>query len=119
MLFYVGTVEVCNASHEFRFPNNNMEDAYQTNPPHNFPSSAETGNPREPDGQNSRHPQSYPSPHRVILPVGKNGPSMVSKREIQLCVEKSDLSANIEIVRMRNDIARLSHALGLRDTSPR
>ena len=108
-----------NASNEFIFPNNNMEDAYQTHPPHNLPSSADTGNPREPDGQSSRFPNSFPSPHRVILPTGKNGSSMVNKREIQLCVEKSDLSANIEIVRMKNDIARLSHALGIRDTSPR
>eukprot|EP01032_Pedospumella_encystans_P013397 gene13397-15425_t len=113
-----GTVEVSNASNEFIFPNNNMEDAYQTHAPHNLPSSADTGNPREPDGQNSRFPNSYPSPHRVILPTGKNGSSMVNKRDIQLCVEKSDLSANIEIVRMKNDIARLSHALGIRDTSP-
>lgn len=108
-----------NASNEFIFPNNNMEDAYQTRPPHNLPSSADSGNPREPDGQNTRIANSYPSPHRVILPTGKNGSSMVNKREIQLCVEKSDLSANIEIVRMKNDIARLSHALGIRDTSPR
>uniref|UniRef100_A0A7S3M7Y4 Uncharacterized protein n=1 Tax=Spumella elongata TaxID=89044 RepID=A0A7S3M7Y4_9STRA len=112
-----GTVEVSNASNEFIFPNNNMEDAYQTHPPHNLPSSADTGNPREPDGQCSRFPNSYPSPHRVILPTGKNVSSMINKREIQLCVEKSDLSANIEIVRMKNDIARLSHALGIRDTS--
>ncbi len=87
----------------------------ETNRPETFP-----GNPAQP---NSQFPHSYPSPHRVVVPSkSRESPIKqlpISKRELQLYLEKADLSSHIEIIRIKNELARLKCSLNVRESSPK
>lgn len=55
----------------------------------------------------------YSSPQRVVYqtsqPPGKQFP--LSRKDVLSLLERSDLSSNIEIIRIKNELARLKNAL--------